>query len=233
MDGSEALGVTWKTIVVFAVLVGLTRIIGRRLLAQLTFFDFVIGVTIGTMGGAYVVTSTKGAYVLLGPVVLGAAVLATGYMSLKSLTVRRLLEGEPTTLIQNGRILRESLLRARYSVDDLQMELRTQGVFDINEVEFAVLEPHGKLSVLKKSQHQPITPGDLGVATPYRGLAVELIKDGVVLDANLKRCGLTSDWLSGELRSRGISGPARVLLASLYTNGALFVNISDSRDDCE
>lgn len=227
MDWSRALDVAWKTLVVFAVLVALTRIIGRRLLAQLTFFDFVIGVTIGTMGGSYVVTSTEGPYVLLGPAVLGVAVLATGFLSLKSLTFRRLLEGEPTTLIQNGRILRHNLLRARYSVDHLQMELRTCGVFDINEVELAVLEPHGKLSVLRKSQHQPVTAGDLGIPAPHRGLSVDVIKDGVVLESNLERFGLTRAWLMDQLKARSIADPTSVLLATACTDGTLFVSERD------
>lgn len=225
MDWLELAEVTWKSLVVFILLVVLARLMGKKLLSRLTFFDFVIGVTIGSIGGSYVVASTSGLYVLLSPVVLTAAVLVTGFLSLKSLKLRKIMEGEPVIIIQNGRILDRNLRRIRYNLDHLSMELRTRGVFDLSEVEFAVLEPHGKLSVLKKSQYQPVTPADLGIPTRYKGLAAELIKDGEVLEQNLGRNGLSRAWLDEELRRRGIDDATRVILATLQTDGSLYVDV--------
>lgn len=105
-----------------------------------------IGITIGTIGGAFVTMEVHGFYVLISPVVLTLAVIATGYISLKSVPFRKLLEGEPLIMIQNGKIYEKNLTKIRYNIDDLLMQLREKDIFDLSEVEFAVLEPHGKLS---------------------------------------------------------------------------------------
>jgi uncharacterized membrane protein YcaP (DUF421 family) len=96
-------------------------------------------------------------------------------------------------------------------------------------VEFAILETDGQLSVLKKSQYQPLTPNDMGVSTQYKGISTELIYDGVVVDANLKQVNLDRKWLMAELRKRGIKGPSEVLLALLQTSGELYVDLYDDR----
>ncbi|MDW7675788.1 MAG: DUF421 domain-containing protein [Bacillota bacterium] len=153
----------------------------------MTFFDFVTGITIGTIGGAYVTTEVKGTYVLLGPIILTLLVLLTGYVTLKSNAARKLIEGEPLVVIQNGKIFEKNMSKVRYNADDLMMQLREKGVFDMGEVEFAILEPHGQLSVLKKSQHLPVTPKDLKMSTGYKGASSEIIRDGQIVEQNLKQ----------------------------------------------
>ncbi len=216
--------VTWKSILVFVILMVLTRLIGKKLLSQLTFFDFVIGITIGTISGAYVVIMVKGMWVLLSPIILTILTLFLGLISVKHLGFRKLLEGEPAIVIQNGKILEKNLLRFRYHLDDLEMQLREQGVFDFGEVEFAILEPHGKLSVLKKSQYTPVTPRDLNLATKYKGMATEMIKDGDILEQNLIQNNLTREWLMQELRKRNISDLNEVIYAALNTDGSLYID---------
>jgi uncharacterized membrane protein YcaP (DUF421 family) len=173
--------VTWKSILIFLLLLLLTRFIGKKLLSQITYFDFVIGITIGTIGGAYVVAMVKGSWVLLSPIILAICTFLTGFITLKNLRLRKLIEGEPVVVIQNGKILEKNLVRLRYHLDDLEMQLREQGVFDVNEVEFAVLEPHGQLSVLKKSQNLPVTPNDLNLSTNYKGMSVRSLKTAILL----------------------------------------------------
>lgn len=146
----EYIEAIWTTILIFIMLVVLTRVIGRKLLAQLTFYDFVTGVTIGTIAGAYVVNEAEGAAVLLSPIVLALCSLGLGYLTVKSLRIRKIFKGEPVVIIQNGKILEENMFKSRYTLDALEMQLRQKGVFNINQVEFAVLESNGKLSVLRK-----------------------------------------------------------------------------------
>lgn len=213
------------SIITFFVLVVLTRLIGQKLLSQLTFFEFVIGITIGTIGGAFVTTEVEGFYVLLSPVVLTLAVIVTGNISLKSVMFRKLVEGEPLVVIQNGKIFENNLKKVRYNVDELLMQLREKGVFDLSEVEVAVLEPHGKLSVQKKSQFTPVTPKDLNISTTYKGLSSEIIRDGQIVEQNLKQNNLTHEWLYNELYSRGIRNINDVFLATLSTRGNLYVDI--------
>ncbi|ADL12736.1 YetF domain-containing protein [Acetohalobium arabaticum] len=228
---AEYIEAAWTTIIIFILLVILTRLVGRKLLAQVTFFDFVTGVTIGTIAGAYVVNEVRGNAVLLSPVVLVLCTLGLGYLTVKSLKIRKLVKGEPVVVIQNGKILEDNMFKSRYTLDALEMQLREKDVFDINEVEFAVLESDGELSVLKKSQYNSITPNDLGLDTDYKGLATEIIKDGEVLEQNLKQNNLDFNWLYQELNNQGIDDVSRVMLATLNTDGSLYLDLKDETPD--
>ncbi|PKM45986.1 MAG: hypothetical protein CVV03_06040 [Firmicutes bacterium HGW-Firmicutes-8] len=191
----------------------------------MTFFDFVTGIIIGTIGGAYVTTETKGYYVLLSPIILTLLVVLTGYLTLKSTPARKLIEGEPLVMIQNGNIFEENMRKIRYNMDDLMMQLREKGVFDLTEVESAILEPHGKLSVLKKSQHLPLTPKDLNIATNYKGVSSEIIIDGNIVEQNLKQNNLSHEWLYNELSAKNIKNIREIFLATLSTGGNLYVDL--------
>src|SRR5690606_35132866 len=139
---------------------------------------------------------------------------------------RKLLDGEPTVVVQNGQILEGALKRLNYNLDDLRMQLRSQGVFSMGEVEFAIVEPGGQLSVLKKSQLLPATPADLNIPTSYKGPATELIVDGHIVHANLEQLGLTEAWLVEQVRGRGHE-MADVYYAELDTQGNLYIDLHD------
>jgi len=213
------------TVIIFLLLVVLSRLIGKKLLSQLTYFDFVIGITIGTIGGAFVTSEVHGFYVLISPVIFTFAVILTGYISMKSVPFRKLLEGEPLVLIQNGKIFEKNLRKIRYNIDDLLMQLREKNVFDLGEVEFAILEPHGKLSVQKKTQYTPITPRDLNLSTNYKGVSSEIIRDGRIVEQNLKQNNLNHEWLYNTLYSKNIRDIRNVFLATLSTDGNLYVDV--------
>lgn len=217
--------VIFNSIIVFILLIALTRIIGRKLLSQMTFFDFVIGVTIGAAGGAFITEEVRGYYVLLSPVILTIAVFCAGLLSLSYVPFRKLMEGEPVVVIQNGKIFEKNLGKLRSNVDDLMSQLRQQQVFDLNEVEFAILEPHGRLSVLKKSQYQSVRPIDIGVSTPYQGVSSEIIRDGRIVEANLRQNNLTHEWLMGELAKKNVNDVRDVFYATLATNGSFYVDL--------
>ncbi|MFP4662012.1 MAG: YetF domain-containing protein [Halanaerobiales bacterium] len=224
----EVIEVIWRTLVIFILLAVLTRLVGRRLLSQITFYEFVTGVTIGTIAGAYVVNAIRGLYVLISPVVLTLCATGLSFILLKSLKIRKVIEGEPVVIIQNGKILEENMKRSRYSLDSLEMQLRVKGVFNINEVEFAVLEPHGELSVLKKTPYNPLTPEDLNMSTDYKGLATEIIKDGIILEQNLEQNNLDFKWLYQTLSSQGIKDVEDVMLAALNTDGSLYIDLKNN-----
>jgi len=225
IDLHEIKQVFTHTLSVFFLLILMTRLIGKKFLAQMTFFDFVTGIIIGTIGGAYVTTETKGVYVLLSPVILTILVVLTGFLGLKSVPARKLIEGEPLVMIQNGKIYEKNMQKIRYNLDDLMMQLREKGIFDLGEVEFAILETHGQLSILKKSQYLPATPRDLGINTKYKGVSSEIIRDGRIVEQNLKQNNLNHEWLYNELISRNIKNIREVFLATLSTDGNLFVDL--------
>ena len=191
--------VIWKSALIFVILVVLSRSIGRKLLAQMSYFDFTVAITIGSISGSYVVQMVEGMWVLIAPILLALLAILFDYIHLKNLRIRKIAEGEPVVVIQNGKVLEKSMKKLRYHLDNLESQLRDKGIFDFNEVEFAVLEPHGQLSVLKKSQYLPLTPDDMNLSTKYKGLSTEIIKDGKVLEENLKQNSLTRNWLMQEI----------------------------------
>lgn len=117
--------------------------------------------------------------------------------------------------------------KLRYNLDDLMMQLREQGVFDLSEVEFAILETDGKLSVLKKSQYQPVKPRDLNINTRYVGLSSEIIRDGQIVEQNLKQNNLTHEWLYNELAKQNIKNIRNIVLATLSTDGNLYIDVKN------
>ncbi|MGM0472233.1 MAG: YetF domain-containing protein [Bacillota bacterium] len=214
----------WTTLVVYLTLFILTRIIGRKLLSQITFFDFIISITIGTISANYIINQVRGYWILISLFLLTIYVLSSSYLTMKSLRLRKIIEGEPIIMIQNGKILEDNLARAHYNLDNLNMQLRQKGIFDLTEVEFAILESHGKLSVLKKSSNQPVTPNDLNLSTTYEGLPSEIIKDGEVLEQNLSQNQLDFNWLYQELKRHQIDDISEVVLATLNTDGTLYID---------
>lgn len=221
--------VTWKSALIFVILVGLARVIGRKLLAQMSYFDFTVAITIGTISGAYVVQMVKGMWVLISPVLLAALAILFDYVHLKNLRFRKITEGEPVIIMHNGQILEDNMRKIRYHLDNLEAQLRGKGVFDFSEVEFAVLEPNGQLSVLRKSQNLPLTPCDMNIATEYKGISTELIKDGHILDQNLIQRNLTKDWLKGELKKQNIEKIADVFYAAVNSKNGLYVSLKKSK----
>lgn len=223
-----------KTILaaIFAYIITLVliRIVGRKTVSQMTFFDFILGVSIGT------VTAT----VAIGPnrmsagltlVIFVAITIAMEYWQIESFPVRKLLNSEPVVVIENGRIIEQNLRKTKISLNGLNMQLRQKNVFNISDVEFAVLETDGKLSVLPKSQKQPLTPSDLGISTPYRGLTRDIIMDGVIMYENLRDARLDEGWLKDQLRKYGIEKVEDVFYAGLDTSGAIY--ISTKKTDSE
>ena len=223
------IAVLWKSILIFVMLITLTRFIGRKLLSQMSFFDYVIGITIGTISGAYVVQMIEGMWVLLSPIILTLLTIVFGFINMKSVHIRKFTEGEPVVLIQNGKILDKNLSKLRYHIDDLEMQLRSKDVFNPADVEFAVLEPHGQISILKKSQKLPLTPKDMGMDTKYQGMATEIIKDGEVFEENLKQNNLSFNWLYQELRKKNILNVEHVFYAALITDGTLYIDLKDDK----
>ncbi|MBE0466099.1 MAG: DUF421 domain-containing protein [Candidatus Desulforudis sp.] len=222
---AEVFEVIWHTLAVFLAVLLVSRIVGKKLLAQLTYFDFVIGIILGTIAGAFVVQTTRGLFVLISPVVLAAAVLLIEFMALKSRAFRKIAQGEPLVVIRNGKILEENMRKVRYDIQNLRTQLRNKDIFDFSEVEFAVLEPNGQLSVLKKSAHLPLTPKDLKLDTQYKGMPTELILDGHVLTNNLIRSGLDFTWLYRELQGRNVREVKEVFYAALNADGTLYVDL--------
>lgn len=226
-----ALEVIMRSAVSFFVLLVLVRLIGKQQVSEMTFFDYVVGITIGSIASFASVEEKESLFAgLAGMTVWALLAILLGYVGLKSVWLRKVAEGEGTVVIRNGRILEKNLEKLRLSLDDLESELRALQVFDFAEVEFAMFEANGRLSVLKKSQNRPATPHDLGIKTGYEGLPTTLISDGRVIGDGLKSLGLSKAWLAHQLAKKDIIDVQTVAMAQLDTKGRLYVDMRDDRD---
>ena len=153
-----------------------------------------------------------------------ALTYGVSFITLKSRPLRKLIEGSPTIVIENGLILEENMGKLRYDLDELNSHLRQQGVLDVSEVQYAILETTGDLSIIKKAVNQNLTKSDLALHPPDPVFPIELIMDGTIIDHNLKRHNLTAVWLQQQLTAQGIDNADDVTYAGIDSKGHLFIN---------
>ncbi|OCL28012.1 hypothetical protein U472_02085 [Orenia metallireducens] len=202
-----------------------TRILGKHQISQLTYFDYIIGIVIGSIAATLTTDLDSRTWTQwVGLTTWAVTGFILEWSTLKSRKISKYLEGEPTIVIMNGKIMENNLSRMKYKVDDLLAQLRNKKIFNPSTVEFAILEKNGKLSILKKSQYQNLTPKDMNLPTNYKGLSVELIYDGIVIEQNLKQVNLDHNWLTSQLRKHGINNISEVVLVTLDTSGKLYID---------
>jgi len=219
-----------RSFIAFFTLLLFVRLMGKQQVAQLTFFDYVVGITIGSIASTLSVQVNEGSLATLvgmGTWTFLAILLAVSGIHNK--WIRKVVDGEATVVVKNGNILEESLKKIRIPTDELISELRTQGVFSMADVEFAMFEPGGKISVQKKSHKQPVTPSDMNIATQYDGLPTTLIMDGAVLYSELHSLKLSNAWLHHQLGKQNIQDTTEVSLAQLDTKGNLYVDLKGDK----
>ena len=214
-----------RGIIAFITLLIYARLLGKEEIKQLTFFDYIAGITIGSIAASFTTNLNNRAW----PEFVGLAVWVIMTYFLQWLTIRsrpagKYIDGEALIVIMNGQMMEESMYKARLKLVDLMGLLRIKGVFDLTQVEFAVYEKNGSLSVLKKSEYQPVTPKDMQLPTKYQGIGTEVIYDGIVIEQNLKDLHLDRQWLDGELQKQGLKSPSEVFLANLDTQGQLYID---------
>lgn len=225
---NEALVVFVRGIIAFATLLIFTRIIGKQQVSQLTFFDYILGITIGSIAASLTTDLSSRAWPhWVGLATWSGAVLLIQWITMRSRLLSKYINGEPVVLIMNGKIMEGALRKIRYTMDELLEQLRHQKIFDMGVIEFAILETNGQLSVLKKSQYESVTPNDLNIPTKYKGISTELIYDGVIIEENLRRVNLDPVWLENQLKSLNIKSPGEVFMATLDAQGKLFVDKYD------
>jgi len=219
-----------RSIIAFFVLLLLVRLLGKQQLNQLTFFDYIVGITIGSIASTLSVQVNENTTATLaGMVTWSALAILMGYLGIRSAPARKAIEGGPTVVVKNGKILDENLKKIRIPTAELLSQLRTQGVFNLADVEFAMFETGGEISVQLKSQKQPVTPNDPNIPTQYDGLPTNLIMDGVVQETALRSLNLTRAWLHYQLNKQNIAEINEIALAQLDTKGNLYVDLKGDK----
>jgi len=218
------LHVVIRALVVYAFVLFSMRLMGKREIGNLSPFDLVVAITIAELGALPLQNPDISLIHGIAPII-ALALLHVGMSAacLKFQGVRRVIIGEPTVIIEDGKVIGSNMRRLRYNLNDLVTQLRGQGFFNVADVEFAVLEPSGSLSVLPKSQNRPVTPKDLGLRSDYEGPSYPLIADGMVQYRYLKMLELTVKDLSDMLEEKGIVEVAQVFFATIDSAGGLYV----------
>lgn len=215
-----------RTLVLFILVVVGLRLMGKRQVGQLQPYELVIVIMLSALAAIPMENTGIPLFSGILPILtLLVAQVALSYISLKSERARGIICGTPSVLIENGKIVEKELARLRYNINDLLEQLRVKNMPNISDVEFAILETSGQLSVIPKSQKRPLVPADMNLPTAYEGLPVTLIIDGYVFHRNLAKINLNEDWLKSELQKFGINSFKEVLLVSLDTEGELFYQV--------
>jgi len=215
----------YRTVLLYLAVLAAVRIMGKREVGQLSAFDLVVAIMIAELAAMSMENIDMPLHEGLVPIfTLVALEIFLSYLSLKSHTIRGLVDGAPTIVIANGKIMEKELRKLRYNVSDLLGQLREKDVANIADVQNAVLETSGELSVLLKSSKRPVTPEDLGLSVKEEGMPTPLIFDGHIHFRNLEKLGRDESWLVAEVRKNGINSIKDVLFASIDTDGQLYVS---------
>ena len=219
----DFLKVCLTTLGSFLALFLIAKVIGHKQISQLEFFDYITGITIGSIAAEMATELEKPWKPLLAMVIYGGITFLLSILSNKLPRARKYLDGTPTILMDHGKLYRENLKKARLDLSEFMVLCRQQGYFDLTSIETAVFEYNGKLSILPVSDQRPATPQDMNLAPEQQLLFSELIMDGRILENNLKRMGLDRTWLDRQLKQRHIRSAKDVCLAVCDPNQKLVI----------
>lgn len=197
----------------FGALFVIAKFIGHKQISQLDFFDYITGITIGSIAAEMATELENPWKPLTAMVIYGAVSWLLSILSNKFPRMRKYLNGTPTILMDHGKLYRENFKKAKLDLSEFMVMCRQQGYFDLTGIETAVYEYSGKLTILPVSDKRPATPSDMNLHPEQELLFTELIMDGRVLEDNLKRMGLDLTWLNKQLEQNRIHSPKEVFLA--------------------
>lgn len=209
----------------------LTKLMGYRQLSEMSMFDYIIGITFGSIAAEMsIALDDDYKSPLVAMAVYAIFSLALSFISEKSYIGRKIIAGKPVILINNGEISEKNLRKAKIDMSELLVQCRVNGYFDISKIETAVLEGNGKISFLPKAAERPITPNDLGLKPKDEYMVANLIIDGNVMENNLKHSGKNEKWLNSQLSANGVKNIKDVLLATCDIDNNFTVYVKNSKD---
>lgn len=217
-----------RSIFALIVLYTFTRILGKKQISQLSYFEYIMGIVLGELAG-FLSTDIEAHYVngLIAMSVWFAIPFVLDRLALKSNRLRILFEGKQRVMVREGKVLERNLKKERLTAHELMEQLREKNVFRLADVEFAVMETNGELSVMMKKDKQPVTLGDIGMGEASGNPVPRIvIHDGNILDEQLQAARLTRDWLDGELRAHGLE-TKDVFLAQVDGDNRLYIDKYD------
>lgn len=201
----------------------IAKIMGHKQISQLDFFDYITGITIGSIAAELATELEKPWKPFVAMVIYGTVAVALSLLTSKLPRIRKYINGTPTIIMNGGKIYRKNLKKAKLDLSEFLMLCRQEGYFNLKDIQTAIFEYNGRLTVLPVSTKRPMNPLDMNIIPEVETINTEVIMDGCVLEGNLKRLGLDKNWLKGELKQQGINSEKQVFLALCDNNNQLTV----------
>lgn len=216
---SDFLNICFRTILVLVILFFITKMMGKKQISELNFFDYVVGITIGSIAADISLDIEKNMIAGIAALfIYGFISYIISFVSIKSILARRFFIGVPTVLVEKGKIIESGLKKSKIDVNDLLMEARENSYFNLDEIDYALMEVNGNISFLPKEKEKPVTKRDMKIKCSNEGLTVNGIIDGKYMVNNMKAINKDKEWLDHELKVNGYDNYDNILLATIDNN---------------
>lgn len=190
----------------------IAKIIGHKQMSQLDFFDYITGITIGSIAAELATEIEEPLKPFVAMIVYGAITFILSVATRKMSRIRKFVNGTPTIIMNNGKIYRKNLKKAKLDLSEFMVMCRQEGYFNLNDIQTAIFEYNGRLTVLPVSTKRPVNPADMELEPQPEHIFTEIIMDGRVIDENLKRMNLNEEWLKKQLKKQGLKSAKEVFL---------------------
>lgn len=220
----EVLDVIVRSLLSLVTLFLVTKMLGKKQVSQLSLFDYVIGISIGNFAAEMSINlETNYINGTVAVVIFGLVAYLVSILTMKSIHLRRFFMGVPTILIEHGKLLIDGMRKVKFDLNDLLEECRIKGYFDISEIEYAIMETNGTVSILPKGDYKPVTMKDMNLKAGKQGLCANVILDGKIMKNNLKNINKDEKWLLKELKIKGYKELDQILLGTVDINEKLII----------
>ena len=199
----------------------IAKMMGHKQIAQLDFFDYISGITIGSIAAELATELESPWKPLVAMVVYGAISIALSFATNKFPKMRKFVNGSPTIIMDNGRIYRDNMKKAKLDLSEFMILCRQAGFFNLGDIQTAVFECNGVLTILPVSTRRPVTPEDMNLSPQPENICTEVIMDGRILEDNLKKMGLSTRWLQKQLANQGYDSAKEIYLGLCDINHEL------------
>ena len=219
----ELLETVFASISSVIILFFLAKLMGRRQISQLSLFDYINGITIGSIAAEMATSLASFQEALIAMLVYGSCSILLSVGTSKSIVLRRFVSGRPLILFENDTLYEKNLAKGKLDMDEVLTQCRNSGFFALDQIHSIVLENNGKLSILPKSEERPATPKDLNLKPAQETLVANVVLDGNIMEENLKFTGKNKVWLEKQLRDNDVKSIDEVFLATCDSNGKITV----------
>ena len=219
-----------RTIILYLIVLIVMRLMGKREIGQLQPFELAISIMIADLASVPMtelgIPITNGIIPILGMLFMHMII---SFINIKSIKMRQIICGKPSILIYRGKIDERVLRKERFTVNELQERLRGNNIFNISDVEYAILETNGEVTVIQKPDKKNLTLSDMGIQAKYEGLPYDLVVDGKVMYENLKKLGKDYNWLKKQLKDLNAT-PEEILLATIDGKNEIFCQKKENKN---